>query len=299
MDYLKRLSQIQSDALVLRFDNSARIVLISDCHRGDGGRADTFYRNRNVCLAALAHYHVEKYTYIELGDGDELWENRYYSDIVEAHADVFELLAKFHAEGRLYMLFGNHDIVKGNPAFASRRPPRRLDPRRHRLIALFRRLPVYEGIRLIYTPTGDDIFLVHGHQVDFLNSTVWRLTRFLVRYVWRPLESLGINDPTSAAKNYVKRKQTEERLIQWVSGNRRMLVSGHTHRPTFPGVGEPPYFNDGSCVHPGCITAIEIAGGRITLVKWCVKVRADGVLYVGRDVLAGPAPLTDYFSPGR
>lgn len=299
MDYRKRLSQIHRDAHKLRFDNSTKIVLMSDCHRGDGGHADTFFRNRNICLAALAHYNAEKYIYIELGDGDELWENRSFSGIVEAHTDVFELLAKFHAERRLYMLFGNHDIVKGNPAFALRPPCLRLDSRQRRLAALFKALPAYEGIRLIYAPTGDEVFLVHGHQVDFCNSTMWRLARFLVRYVWRPLESSGVKDPTSAAKNYTKRKKTEERLIEWITENRRMLVAGHTHRPTFPGSGEPPYFNDGSCIHTGCITAIEITGGNIALVKWCIKVRADGTLYVGRDVIAGPAPLTDYFDARR
>jgi len=299
MDFQKRLSQIHSRAHKLRFGDGARIVLMSDCHRGDGGLADTFFRNRNIYLAALMHYNAEKYTYIELGDGDELWENRHFSDIVEAHADVFDLLAKFHAEKRLYMLFGNHDIVKANPAFARRPVSLRLDSRQRRLAMLFSRMPVYEAIRLVYAPTGDEIFLVHGHQVDFCNSTMWRLTRFLVRYVWRPLESRGVKDPTSAAKNYTRRKTTEERLIGWASENGRMLVSGHTHRPTFPASGKPPYFNDGSCVHPGCITAIEIAGGNIALVKWCIKVRSDGTLYVGRDVIAGPAPLAAYFDVPR
>ncbi|NLT97665.1 MAG: serine/threonine protein phosphatase [Christensenellaceae bacterium] len=299
MDYGKRLSQIHSRAHKLRFDDGARIVLMSDCHRGDGGLADTFFRNRNIYIAALRHYHAEKFTYIELGDGDELWENRHFSDIVEAHADVFDLLARFHAARRLYMLFGNHDIVKASPAFARHPPDFKLDARQYRLAMLFSRMPAYEAIRLVYAPTGGEIFLVHGHQVDFCNSTMWRLTRFLVRYVWRPLESRGVKDPTSAAKNYAKRRKTEERLIGWVSENGRVLVSGHTHRPTFPAAGEPPYFNDGSCVHPGCVTAVEIAGGSIALVKWCVKVRADGTLYVGRDVIAGPAPLTAYFNARR
>jgi hypothetical protein len=39
------------------------------------------------------------------------------------------------------------------------------------------------------------------------------LKRFLVRYIWRPLEILGIHDPTSAVKNNVIRNQTEKRLI--------------------------------------------------------------------------------------
>ncbi len=35
----------------------------------------------------------------------------------------------------------------------------------------------------------------------------------------------------------------------------------------FPEVGEISYFNDGSCVHPRCITAIEIENGTIKLVR--------------------------------
>jgi hypothetical protein len=63
----------------------------------------------------------------------------------------------------------------------------------------------------------------------------------------------------------------------------------------FPEVGELPYFNDGSSVHPRCITAIEISEGNIILVKWQIKTRDDGTMYIGREVLAGPSKLEDYF----
>jgi UDP-2,3-diacylglucosamine pyrophosphatase LpxH len=292
MDHLKQLSRIYSSSKALAFDDNSRIVLLSDCHRGDGGRADTFFRNRNLYLAAMQYYFAERYTYIELGDGDELWENKNLSAIIDAHPEVFELLSRFCSDGRFYSLVGNHDIER-----KSRRQP--LDhgtaSRQKSLVSVFENLRVYDGIRLVYTVTGDEMFLVHGHQVDFFNSTLWWLARFMVRHLWRPLESFGVNDPTSAAKNYHKKAATERKLTQWVTQYRRMLIAGHTHRPAFPDADKPPYFNDGSCVHPGCITAIEITGGTIALVKWCVKVRADGVLYVGKDKIAGPAPLADYF----
>ena len=62
-----------------------------------------------------------------------------------------------------------------------------------------------------------------------------------------------------------------------------MLIAGHTHKPMFPEVGETPYFNDGSCVHPRCITAIEISDGNIILVKWSVNTKNDGTLFIDRD----------------
>lgn len=290
MDYLKRISALQGRAKALVCGDNARIVLMSDCHRGDGSRADSFFRNRNVYLAALQHYDVERYTYIELGDGDELWENRSLAGIIDAHPEVFEYLSHFMDSGRFYALVGNHDMERTSRRYE---PAAHRTPQRARLITRFQLLKTYQSIRLVFR--DGDILLVHGHQVDALNSTWWRLARFLVRHLWRPLEVLGVSDPTSAAQNYVRRERTEKRLTEWVCDNRRMLVAGHTHRPVFPDRGAPPYFNDGSCVHPGCVTAIEISDGSISLVKWCVKVRTDSVLHVGRDVLAGPQPLANWF----
>lgn len=291
MDYLKRLSSLQGRAKVLMCGGSTRIVLMSDCHRGSGSRADSFFRNRNVYLAALQHYDTKKYTYIELGDGDELWENRSLAGIIDAHPEVFERLLRFLDDGRFYALAGNHDIERTSSRYE---PAPLRSPQRARLITRFQRLKTYPAIRLVFGG-GNDILLVHGHQVDAFNSTWWRLARFLVRHLWQHLEALGFNDPTSAAKNHIRRRRTERRLTEWVCENRRMLIAGHTHRPVFPDRGAPPYFNDGSCVHPGCVTAIELTNDTIALVKWCVKVRADGVLHVGRDVLAGPEPLADWF----
>jgi UDP-2,3-diacylglucosamine pyrophosphatase LpxH len=137
--------------------------------------------------------------------------------------------------------------------------------------------------------------LTHGHQGDFLNDTIWRVARFLVRYIWRPLELVGIKDPTSTSKNYQKMNSVERKLTAFSAENHQMLICGHTHRPVFPRVGEPLYFNDGSCVHPRCITAIEIRNGTISLVKWAVMIKPDRTLYVGREVLEAPVRLTEYF----
>lgn len=62
-----------------------------------------------------------------------------------------------------------------------------------------------------------------------------------------------------------------------------------------PRPGKSLYLNDGSCVHPRCITAMEIEGGRVTLVKWSVMVRYGRQLSVEREVLEGPMELEAYF----
>jgi UDP-2,3-diacylglucosamine pyrophosphatase LpxH len=291
LSYRKRIDRAYRSAPVLSVDDDSRIVVMSDCHRGCGNLADDFVKNQGVCCAALSAYDGQGYTYIEMGDGDELLENRSISEIKAAHGDVFRLLARFYEDKRMWLLYGNHDIEKKcRPALfdaycgalTSKGPP------------LFPDAAIHEGLLLRYEPARKDFFLLHGHQVDFLNDTLWPLAKFLVRHVWRRLELIGINDPTSAAKNNTVRRKTERRLTRWANEKNIPLIAGHTHRPVFPEPSEGKYFNDGCCVCPGSITAIEIENGRISLIKWEQKTRGDGAAYIGKDVIAGPRRLAEY-----
>ncbi|GAB6155458.1 hypothetical protein JCM17380_42090 [Desulfosporosinus burensis] len=294
MNNLKRISKVFQSAEEIPFDDSSRIILMSDVHRGDGGWADDFSKNQNLYFAALTHYYNEDYTYIEIGDGDELWKNKKLSEVRYVHSHAFWLLSKFFKEGRLYSIFGNHDMVKRDHEFVKNNMYQYFDEQEKKYIPLFENIKVHEGLVLKHKLTNQKILLIHGHQVSFIDYEMWKLSRFLVRYLWRPLESFGVNDPTSTAKNYDKKDAVEKQLIEWVTREKHMLIAGHTHRPRFPQVGEPPYFNDGSSVHPRCITGIEITDGNITLVKWDVKTKIDGTLFIGREILVGPRKLKAY-----
>lgn len=289
-----KLSKIFQEAKRIPFDDSSKIVLMSDCHRGDGSWADGFSKNQNIYYAALSYYFNMNYTYIELGDGDELWETNELSEIMDQHSDVFFLLSKFIMQRRVYFIFGNHDIVKKNKGFARNSKYRYMDRRGKVNISLFENVEFHEGLVLKHVVTGKEIFLVHGHQVSFMNDRFWWLSRFLVRYLWRPLELLGLNDPTSAAKNYRTKASVETKLIDWVKKEKRMMIAGHTHRPVFPEVGDWPYFNDGSCIHPYGITSLEIEDGNITLAQWSIKTKEDGTLFVNKGIIAGSEKLANY-----
>ena len=84
----------------------------------------------------------------------------------------------------------------------------------------------YEGIILQDTAASGsmDVYLTHGHQTDLFNSTLWRISRFLVRYLWKPLERYGVLDPTSAAKNYTRRDKAEQRLHHWAKQENHILI---------------------------------------------------------------------------
>jgi len=293
---MNHIDRAYKNAKIVPINSASRIVLMSDCHRGYGGWADSFAVNQTTCFAALRHYERNGFSYIELGDGDELWENRRFSEISAVHSHVFWLLSQLYADGRLYMLYGNHDIDK-------HRKPRLMDTYCNTADSctrpLFPGMPVYESLILRSTDGFGDIFLLHGHQADFLNDRLWRLARFFVRYFWRPLQIIGMKAPTNGVITTKRHLNAENLLNNWASRNRTLTVTGHTHRPMLPEPGASLYLNDGSCVHPRCITAIEISGGTVALVKWSHKTRSDGTLYVGRDLLSGPYRVADYYRESR
>lgn len=290
----KRLNRAYENALCLPINRGSRIVLMSDCHRGVGNWGDNFQPNQNLFFAALQYYSRKNFTYIELGDGDELWENRNLQEIVHTHDDQFRMLEQFYRRRRFYMIYGNHDRKKSCEKYFKSSCHAYYCDTESQMRELFPDMKVHEAIRLKETSSGTEMLLVHGHQGDLWNDILWKFTRLLVRYLWRPLELAGCNDPTSAAKNYRRKEKTERRLSEWAEKHKMILVAGHTHRPSFPQPGQGRYFNDGSCVHPRCITALELECGQISLVKWSVEVREDNMLYIGREVLEGPRSLAEY-----
>jgi len=286
----KRLSAVFASSKVLGFNDASKIVLMSDCHRGDGSHTDTFAHNYTIYYSALKHYYNSGYTYIELGDCDEMWKNKSLPEISRIYVGIFRLLARFHTEDRLHIIFGNHDIEKREPKsrehlksyYASH-----IDSHE----PLFENIDIHEGMILRNIGTGQEIFLVHGHQGSLLDDRLWKVTRFVVRHITRRLEMVGFKDITSAAKNNFKKHRVERRISNWAAKNNQLTIAGHTHRPTCSPDPAALYYNAGSCVHPNCITCIEIENGKLSLYKWVVKSREDGSLYVDKQLIAVPRRL--------
>jgi UDP-2,3-diacylglucosamine pyrophosphatase LpxH len=264
---------LRRNIVELPLADETKIVIISDLHRGLGDWADDLQHNAQIYLYALNYYLGGDFTYIELGDGDELYENKSFSDIVRAHGDIFDLLNAFYKRRRFYYLVGNH-----NSQISNRRWLRRslIEARSH-IADLFNGLEdeeIEESLKL-----GSKIFLFHGHQGDPINDSFAWLGRTLVRYLWRPLQNnAGFKDPTSPAQNFRKRNRIEDKIFKWAQKNKLMVIAGHTHCPMFCSLSKqhrlagrqakPKYFNCGSGVHPSCVTCLEIEDMEITLVKW-------------------------------
>jgi len=297
------IKRILETGKIVEFNEDSKIVLISDSHRGDGGYADSLRQNKNIYKAALGFYNENGYTLIELGDGDELWKNKDCLDIAYNYKDIFNILNKFHKDDRLYLVFGNHDIVKSNPEFMKKQE--KLFEATgygfgHEMISLYRNIKFYEGIILRYTPLNKDIIAFHGHQVDLINCDMWRSSRFLVRYVWRFLEGIaGFKAPTSPANNYKKGDKIDNILEKLARKERKMIICGHTHNDIFPEPEEGLYFNDGCCVFPSSVTCIEITNGEISLVKWEIEVGKKETLYISKSITGGPEKIRKYLDFAR
>ena len=286
-----RLSEVFNQSREITFDDKSRFIIFSDCHRGDNSWSDEFANNQNIYFHALNYYYDRGYTYIEAGDGEEMWENRYFEDIRSAHDNIYWRLGEFHKDNRLILIWGNHNREWSRDKSVKEHLYTYYDEREKVEKDLLKGVVVHEGFILHYHDSHIRIFITHGHQGDLLNDSLWWLGRFFVRTFWKPFQTLGFRDPTRPAKNFKKRVKLEAEIIQWASNNRQPIIVGHTHRPRFR--DSHYYFNAGSCVHPRCITGIEIVNGSISLVKWFVDVRKQdaGTLFINKTVLAGPEKL--------
>ncbi len=300
------------NALHLPLNMCSRYVIMSDCHRGEGTMNDNFLKNQNLYYAALESYYRNGFCYLELGDGEELWENRSASRIRECYGEIYRLFDCMERENRMVRLYGNHDMeladalpealilmnqeggknicmIHGHQADFFNSVCWRLA--RFLVRWLWKPLERFGVSDPTSAARNYKKAVRYGHQADFFNSVCWRLARFLVRWLWKPLERFGVSDPTSAARNYKKAVRYERCLARWATERGEYLVAGHSHRPRIvqSGERESRYLNAGSCVHPGGVTAIEIEQMQMILVRWRLATRPDLSLCVMREVVDGPA----------
>jgi len=273
-----------------------KIILFSDLHKGDNSYADDFAHNMEIYTHAIHEYFEQGFTYIELGDGIELWENDSFEPIYEAHKSVFELLKQFHNKNRLHLLWGNHDMIFRDPLVVEQLAYHLFPPKNIKEKEKLFDLKFHESLLLEIENTDKKIFLIHGHQADWLNYKFWKVSRFFVRYFWMPLQKwFNVKDPTSPAKNYKNLIKVERKLKDWMhKNNNQMVITGHTHRPRFPEPGDLPYFNDGSCVHPNSIIGLEIKDLEISLVKWHNSIDELDQTKIVKTILEGPKSLDLY-----
>jgi UDP-2,3-diacylglucosamine pyrophosphatase LpxH len=265
---LKRLSQSFEDnaSLLMSFNNEDRLFFMSDCHRGVGDQKDNFAKNKDIYFFALSQYYRDGYKYIEIGDGDELWENKSAELIIDQYDYIFRLLNKFYKDGRMTVVYGNHDIVKRSEEWCSKNYSKLFNEMRGEEEELFPNLRTYKALTLSNTDTGDTYYVTHGHQLDIVSDIFWRLSLIFVRCLWGPLELIGIKQPTTKQKHHDDMCKVDALAHQWCDATGKKLILGHTHIPHLNSAEN--YYNDGSCVGSEGVNVLEIVNGEIQLYTW-------------------------------
>lgn len=253
-------------------------VIFSDHHKGGRDGADDYAQCEKAYTAALKYYFERGFTLVILGDGEELWECP-PRKVLAAHRATLDLEAAFFkADQKRYLkFFGNHDSdwKRGGAV------KRYLQP------IFGEGLEVFEAMRVRVHVAGfelGELFLVHGHQGTIDADHYSWISRIAVRYGWAVLQRITKKKSTTPSKDYQLRHRHNVAMYEWVKDKRgTVLIAGHTHRPVFcqkpefhnpsemPPVEQvrPCYYNTGCCSYSdGDVTALEIAGGRMSLVRW-------------------------------
>lgn len=301
----KILDGDEKKGLIVPLDISTqKFIIFSDQHKGAKNNADDFSVCENNYVAALDYYFNEDYFFVNLGDGEELWENNIFA--VKKHNQLsFEKEKLFQQCKRFIKVFGNHDLYWANDPLAA-----------IQLQSIYNeKFPVYEGCILTTTlnERAFQIYLTHGHQGDLQSDGNW-FSKFFVSNIWGPLQGLLDINPNTPAFNNQLKSLHNSLMYAWSSAEKNvLLITGHTHQPVFmslthlerlyvkladaeqnhnetavnsikeeivkaqPANPTPPdlskiipsYFNSGCCCFDdGDITGIEIAEGYIRLIKW-------------------------------
>jgi len=285
--------------------NTGRFIIFSDQHKGARDAADDFTLAEKNYTSALDYYYNNGFTFINLGDCEELWENT-PDKVMKANKPVLQSETRFLLQNRYYRVFGNHDLEWKYPF----QQALYLKP------VFGNTLKIYEGIELQTQHNNKtySIFLTHGHQGD-KRSDGNPVSTWIVAAIWTPIQRfLDINiNTTSDSFELVDAHNIM--MYDWSATQQQLIfISGHTHKPVFASLDHidllthqlneaklaadeagikkiesqlalyekeyqgkkfiksmayPSYFNTGCCCFDdGDCTGIEIEDGNIRLVKW-------------------------------
>jgi UDP-2,3-diacylglucosamine pyrophosphatase LpxH len=223
----RAIEQEQAEGPAVLDVRSAKFIIFSDHHKGSRDGADDFLICERAYNAALAYYDRLQYTLIVMGDVEELWEE-WPETVVKAYRHTLELEGKFHRDGRYLRFWGNHDDAWGHPDLVEKW-----------LIPALggRPLNVRETL-LLQVRDGEEelgrLLLVHGHQGTFDSERIAPLSKFAVRYFWRPVQRFFKWYLNTPAKDFELRYAHDSAMYSWSQNQEKVvLIAGHTHRPVF------------------------------------------------------------------
>lgn len=282
-----------------------RIVLFSDMHKGTGDGSDDFKTALPNYLAALDYYHAHQYHFINLGDSEELWENTLLG-VMQAYPETFAAEKRFADRNAFTKIYGNHDLFWDNDPFAPlylKKLFGKVLPIYGGIVLRIQgsseTLDIFcthghqgdqqsDGnafskwfVSYIWGPlqsflrinpnspsSNDDQKTAHNHMMyewSALQSNTLLITGHTHQPVFQSLthlERLYLRLEEATTSNDMPALQS---ILEEIPKRRQQYAFVNSSFKTM----KPTYFNTGCCCFAnGNITGIEIADGKIRLVKW-------------------------------
>ncbi len=275
-------------------------VVISDVHKADRGGSDDFKHNEMIMLYALRHYLENDFRLVLAGDIEEAWESSPEEIAAQYGKTVFALERKFNEKGKNYYirLLGNHDDFLARPGAVRGFLEPLVGPLQvHPALKLGKNIFVVHGhqgelfsyhlaflgkaaARFIWKP----LQIVFGLTVEpFIENQIKRNNRDRLLSSWA--ESRGMllisghhHRAVFKSKNEthfireaidrVKKSRDEFDLAYILPYLQHKLQVSRKWPQTKGAPSGSRYFNCGCAVYRNGLTAIEITGGQIRLVKW-------------------------------
>ncbi len=305
------LDRLYEKAPVLRLGPEDKLVIFSDLHMGDGGGRDEFVPNAELFLSALRHYYLKRGAILVLNGDIEDLAGFSLASIATRWLEVYAAWQEFSDRGALYKLAGNHDLAllrrrPGDLPFPVGESLRveigekrlwifhghqvsRLDWA-YETLGTFLQRWILRSLGIgNYTVARSASRRFHVERRAYLYARSGRMLA-VIGHTHRPLfESLSRLDTVKieienvcrsySAAGEEERRELEERMErlkkEFIEQQRREPRPPRGENLYHEGPLLPCLFNSGSGIGRHGITAIEIAGGRITLVIWSDRRRSE------------------------
>jgi predicted phosphodiesterase len=285
--------------------NDARYIIFSDQHKGAKNGSDDFMICEPNYMAALEYYYNQNFHFISLGDEEELWENTVWP-VKAKNKESIALQKKFLLQQRYTKVYGNHDVFWNIDPFAGMHLKNMYNEtvKIHEGVVLhLKESEKTATIFLTHGHQGDGQSDSNWFSAWFV-SRVWaplqsylhlnpnipsasdelKTAHNLFMYQWSEKDNNPVlitghtHQPVFASLTHLERlykkldaakQKNDTALIEKL--NKEIKFKQHEYDYVLGNYikMKPYYFNTGCCCFvDGDITGIEIADGKIRLIKW-------------------------------
>ncbi|WP_018615066.1 metallophosphoesterase [Segetibacter koreensis] len=280
-----------------------RFIIFSDQHKGAKNGSDDFAFAEKNYLYALEYYNQNNFHFISLGDGEELWENT-LAAVKKCNVASYEKEKSFLQRNAFSKVFGNHDLEWDNSPLAGVELRSIYGCKVPIYEGIILKTPGNNPLRIFLTHghQGDELsdgnwfskwfvakiwaplqsyLSINPNTPAFQDHLKTDHNLFMYEWITKQKNMLLITGHThqpvfqslthleSLYRNMAAAKEANDvATIQLIESEIEQKKLKGNSLPDFTAY-KPTYFNSGCCCfNDGDITGIEIADGKIRLIKW-------------------------------